>query len=413
MMESAETGPCLWMVVSQNLYGIRIEKLEKLGKNEVRDWENSLESAPFDLKLKLPNPMMMMRHFVFDSKLFLAGVTDFDTKIYQISCVGDGKLKLANAEESAIPKPPTLLHSCYLADIQGDVYLVVHNPIEGVREAGLWVLSSRSRIWERLNPPPTAVPLYDNGCLCYRDWEGFTLNDVLFLQVECCPLQPFTQKPDYMAYVYNSKDDSWRLLGRPFSFKDLHFYNALVPVSSLGDVGNCSVALTWELKHDPIFPCRVKYDIHALLVDNKDDYCVHKHQCLNELFKGIQPSFFDSLLSQINIVDLGNSKVSIIISGNIFDDVGDGISVICMSVAELELIQEEEQKFLSVVRVLVNQVYSMAPHIEDSSVEVIRASFVSSLIKHPCSHDCISPMKQRNLAIGTNPSNPTTPLEQQ
>ncbi|XLU59355.1 hypothetical protein S245_054003 [Arachis hypogaea] len=45
-------------------------------------------------------------------------------------------------------------------------------------------------------------------------------------------------------------------------------------------------------------------------------------------------------------------------------------------------------------------------------------SFIFSLSKgvprkHPYSQDCISPRKEPKLSGGTNPSNPTTPFEQE
>ncbi|MED6148542.1 hypothetical protein PIB30_054055 [Stylosanthes scabra] len=80
-MESAETGACLWMVANKKLFGIRIEKPQSVS---------------------------------------------------QISYVGGDTLKISNAAETgAIPPPPTLLDSCYFANIHDDIYLVVHEEMQG------------------------------------------------------------------------------------------------------------------------------------------------------------------------------------------------------------------------------------------------------------------------------------------
>ncbi|XP_016162262.1 uncharacterized protein LOC107605037 [Arachis ipaensis] len=92
-----------------------------------------------------------------------------------------------------------------------------------------------------------------------------------------------------------------------------------------------------------------------MLVDNQD-YCVRRHQCLDELCEAIQPSSFNGLSAGVNLVDFGNSKVCVIIGG-----LAEGIPALCILVVELGLVQEEEQRFLS-VRVLVNQVYDMLLH---------------------------------------------------
>ncbi|KAL4317654.1 hypothetical protein AHAS_Ahas15G0406700 [Arachis hypogaea] len=362
MMESAETGACLWMVTDQKIFGIRIEKLEKLGKNEVRDWKSHLEPAPFDFHLELPEPSMSYP-FIFHSKLFLLdGPTDSGTKIYQISYVGGDTLGISEAAvPGAIPPLPTG-DPFYMANIQDDVYLVGYRKTPVGMETGLWVLSSRSRSgkWDSLSIPPTVLPDLGRSCpLC------FVLNDKLFFHCWSAP-------PIY--YAYDPRTLTWGKPERAFSSSDRQFHGPLVLVSSLGDVDNCRVVLTWDLRR---LPCEdgVKYDIHALLVDNEDD-CVRGHQFLDELCKAIQPSYFDSTSIGMNAVDLGNSKVCIIMGG-----LAEGIPSFSILVVELGLVQEDkQQRFLS-VRVLVNQVYDTMPYLEDDRLEVLYNSFIFSLSK--------------------------------
>ncbi|KAL1357696.1 hypothetical protein HN51_009575 [Arachis hypogaea] len=396
MMESAETGACLWMVTDDKIFGIRIEKLEKLGKNEVRDWKSHLEPAPFDFHLELPEPTMLYP-FIFHSKLFLLGdPTDSGTKIYQISYVGGDTLDISEAAVlGAIPPLPTGRPG-YIANIQDDVYLVGYRETPGGLETGLWVLSSRSGKWDSLSIPPTVLP-----DLCRSLPSGFVLNDKLFFHCSSAP-------PIHRAY--DPRTLRWEKTERAFSSSDRQFHRPLVLVSSLGDVDNCRVVLTWDLRG---LPCEdgVKYDIHALLVDN-EDYCVRGHQFLDELCKAIQPSYFDSSSIEMNAVDLGNSKVCIIMGG-----LAEGIPSLSILVVELGLVEGEEQRFLS-VRVLVNQVYDTMPYLEDDGLQVLNTSFIFSLTKgmprkHPYSQDCISPRKEPKLAGGTNPNNPTRAFKQE
>ncbi|QHN97649.1 hypothetical protein HN51_045388 [Arachis hypogaea] len=397
MMESAETGACLWMVTNDYIFGIRFEKLEKLGKNEDRDWKSHLEQAPFDFCLNLPESCML-DHFIFDSKIFLVGKqTESGTKIYQISYVGGNTLGISEAVETgAIPPLPTE-DFLFLANIKDDVYLLELGavPLLG-RKTGLWVLCPNPRPpnWHSAPAPPTEVNSDNyNSPLC------FVLNDKFFLHRLSAP---------GIAYLYDPQPKAWIKLERTFS---LPGYDLFLRVRSLGDVGDGSVVLTWKLKGLPIRG--VKYDIHALLVDNKD-YCILRQQCLDELCEAIQPSFFDDFSSNLNLVDLGNNKVCVTISG-----LAEGIPSFCILVVELRLVQEEEQQRFLSVRVLVNRVLDTRPYfLDDRVVQVLYTSFLFSLRKgmprkHPYSQDCISPRKEPKLAGGTNPSNPTTAFEQE
>ncbi|QHO32117.1 hypothetical protein HN51_020221 [Arachis hypogaea] len=394
MMESAETGECLWMVTNDYIFGIRVEKLEKLGKNEDRDWKSHLEQAPFDFCLNLPESSML-DYFIFDSKFFLVGKqTESGTKIYQISYVGGNTLGTSEAVETgAIPPLPTE-DFIFLANIKDDVYLLEHGAVPQLgRKTGLWVLCPNPRhpSWHSAPAPPTEVNSDD-----YSLPVGFVLNDKFFLHPLSAP---------GIAYLYDPQLKAWIKLERTFFVPG---YDLFVRVRSLGDVGDGSVVLTWKLKALPVRG--VKYDIQALLVDNKD-YCILRHQGLDELCEAIQPSFFDDFSSELNLVDLGNSKVCVTISG-----LAEGIPSFCILVVELGLVQEE-QRFLS-VRVLVNRVFDTRPYFLDDRVQVLYTSFLFSLRKgmprkHPYSKDCISPRKEPKLAGGTNPSNPTTAFEQE
>ncbi|XP_057759495.1 uncharacterized protein LOC130979946 [Arachis stenosperma] len=362
MMESAETASCLWMITDQKIFGIRIEKLEKLGKNEVRDWKSHLEPAPFDFQLELPENSLLYP-FIFDSKLFLlGGPSDSGTRIYQISYVGGDTLDISEAVATgAIPPLPTGHHN-YIANIQDDVYLLVHDA-PGESRTGLWILRSRSGKWHSLSIPPTALSDL------HPSWPWpFVLKDKLFFHSLSAPR---------IDCAYDPRTATWHKPERAFSFSDRHFHPPLVLVSSLEDVGNCSVVLTWKLECIPK-GSRVKYSIHALLVDNQD-YRVRRHQVLDELCEAIQPSYFKGTCTEMNLVDLGNSKVCVLIGG-LAESIRD--PALCILIVELGLVQEEEQRFLS-VHVLVNQVYGMLPlpYLEDRRLDVLCTSFLFSLSK--------------------------------
>ncbi|XLU83066.1 hypothetical protein S245_006486 [Arachis hypogaea] len=108
-----------------------------------------------------------------------------------------------------------------------------------------------------------------------------------------------------------------------------------------------------------------------------------RHQFLDELCEAIQPSFFDDSCSNLNLVDLGNSKVCVIIGG-----LAEGIPSLFILVVELGLVQEEEQhiseeeeqRFLS-VRVLVNRVFHMKRHLSEDFFQLPWTSFLFSLRK--------------------------------
>ena len=131
---------CFWVMTRRNIFGIPLRKLIELGDKEVEDWK-SISSLPFDFHLKLPEAKM--HPFVFDSKLFLAGgyiesdkfrgvYTEPDvpsSKIYQFFDV-DNKWQISEAAAAdSIPPPPTLVSDPFIANIAGEVYLLVYNRI--------------------------------------------------------------------------------------------------------------------------------------------------------------------------------------------------------------------------------------------------------------------------------------------
>ncbi|MED6118285.1 hypothetical protein PIB30_001517 [Stylosanthes scabra] len=295
-MESMETGSCLWMVTNLNVFGIRVEKLEQLGKNEARNWKSNLVPPPFDFHLNLPQSKL--RPFLLDSKLFFAGGTPHSSpKIHQVFYAGGTTLDIADAVAAGtFPPGPTLLHDCYVAKLRGEVYLLANDALHNEREMmGFWVLrssSSGSKKWNPLSLPPT---------LLRRDdlWDCFVWRDKLFLEAYNNPQLGIFQE-NIIFYVYDPQtDDSWKQLQHPFTYPDSEYHPpSIMPVSSLGDVGNCSVAMTWSASgHD--------LKIHALLVDN-EDYCIRGNQCLDEVCDAIIPSSFDCHGDRnVNFVDLG------------------------------------------------------------------------------------------------------------
>ncbi|MED6122999.1 hypothetical protein PIB30_045208 [Stylosanthes scabra] len=400
-MEALETGPCLWLVTDQNIFGIRIKNLEHLGKNEARDLKSIPLPPPFDFHLKLPK--RGLRPFIFDSELFFAGCSlDYSSplssnKIYQLSYAGGTTLDLAEVEEVAgtIPEAPTLLYNCYVANIQGDVHLLVHDAIAEDRKLGFWVLhsGSGSKQWHLLTLPPS---LRDYGedpdkdakwsSVRYRYWKCFVWKDKLFLMAQRDPTKGKVTIDDmFIFYVYDPQKDPWQQREHLFPGLGHEYHPAIVAVSSLGDVGNCNVALTWSTKaHSTL--CLLELKIHALLVDNQDN-CV-RHQCLDELSEAIPSYFIISGPVNVNFIDLGEGKVCVLIGGD-----------------------TEDYK-------IANQsfVFYEVPYMVDNRPEVPQSSFVFSFskempLKHPYSQDSNFPRKEPKLPNGTNPINPRALLE--
>ncbi|MED6151499.1 hypothetical protein PIB30_083095 [Stylosanthes scabra] len=433
MMESLETGRCLWMVTNQNIFGFRVDKLELLGKNDARDSEPKLKELPFDFRLALPK--RDLHHFVFDSKLFFAGGSpDFSTDsspdfstgsspkffstMYQVSYAGGSTLDIAEVEPAAgtIPDPPTLIYECNVANIQDDVYLLAHDPMTKERRLGFWVLRSGSKQWHPLPPPPTLSSygttdrIGDKPPFVYLPWwQSFVWKDQLFLRAFLHPDERESAGDMLIYYVYNPEkyDEPWKRIERPFTGVGRACASDVAAVPSLGKVGNCDVALTWSTEdHEPSYTSDVK--IYALLVDKQDNLL--RKECLHE---GIPYSFISYSIN-VNFVDLGEGKVCILMGGTKADTKIPTLNpILCVLVLKLALVQEEQeegQRFLSVDEVLVNRVYDITPYVVGSYDEVPRSSFFSSL-KQSYSQGGNSPRKEPKLASGTNPSNPRALLE--
>ncbi|KAL1357763.1 hypothetical protein AAHE18_05G277900 [Arachis hypogaea] len=116
------------------------------------------------------------------------------------------------------------------------------------------------------------------------------LNDKLFLHCSSAPC---------IDYAYDPRIATWHKLERAFSSSDRQFHRPLVLVSSLGDVGDCRVVLTCTYR---LYWWIIKIIVFAI-------------KFLNELCKAIQPSYYNNMCTGMNVVDLGNSKVCVIIGG--------------------------------------------------------------------------------------------------
>ncbi|MED6214186.1 hypothetical protein PIB30_100468, partial [Stylosanthes scabra] len=258
---------------------------------------------------------------------------------------------------------------------------MVHDALLDDREMGFWVL--RSKKWHPLPLPPTLRNYYAKAAedpkrnyVRYICWQCFTWKDKLFLLVGSDPAERKSPKDAFNFYVYNPQhdpqDDPWQQIEDPFSCSIHGFNPAIVAVPSLGNVGNCNVALAWST--EACSPEYLKVSIHALLVDN-DDNCI-RHQCLDELSDMI-PSYFiipNSLI--VYFVDIGEGKVCVLVRGDTAE-YKKANEVLCVLVLKLGLVQEEEgQRFLS-VDLLVNQVYDMEPYTKNLH-EVPQGSFVFS-----------------------------------
>ncbi|MED6144824.1 hypothetical protein PIB30_019068 [Stylosanthes scabra] len=401
-MESVETGECLWLVTSGHVFGIRVEKLQELGKNEVqlRHWKSNLPPPPFDFFIKLPQGDIT-NSFLFHSNLFFAGGPPASsTNIYQLSYLGGTTLAITDAVAAGtVPPPPTLLYDrCYVANIQGDVYLLVHDsPVYLVeRKMGFWVLRSGSKEWHPLPLPPSILRSYsysESTTYAWWHWHCLVWKDKLFLEVDADP-ETITYPRKIIFYVYDPQadDHSWHQLKEklPFSScEDGYSHVSIMAVSSLGDVGNCSVAMTWSMEDGPpSYKRTVK--IHALMVDNQD-YCIRRRQCLEEACEAIIPSSFNADHTNVKFVDLGKGKVCVLIVG-----FTKGYPMLCVLVLGLALLQGGEQehqgqRFLS-VEVLVNQVYDMKACQEDMYLRLVPcSSFLYSFSKGMPTQTCLLP----------------------
>ncbi|MED6118291.1 hypothetical protein PIB30_001523 [Stylosanthes scabra] len=411
-----ETGACLWMVTKNHIFSIRLENLEQLGKNDVSDRKSKSIRVPppFDFHLKFS--LSDLCPFIFHSNLFFAGGSPHSsTKIHQLSYAGGTTLEIAETVAAGlISPPPTLMYGCYVANIQGDIYLMVHDWKMDARDMGFWVLrsgsSSSSKQWHPLPLPPSLInPNLDSGSdsdsdsgyayysksdlkklefIRFRLWRCFVWKDKLVLDVQADPTEEtYSRNNRFILYVYDPRIGCWeQLINCPFRTSFRKYNPACVAVKSIGDVGNnCSVAITWsrEWLHSEYF-LEVKVKIHALLVD--DEHNIHGHQCLKKVCEGI-PSPFDAVEHDVKFVELGNRKVCALIGG-----VTNGNPVLCVVVFQLALV-EGPQRLVS-VEVLVNQVYDIGPYTERHIPELPCSSFLFSLAK-----DSISPR---------NPSMPTS-----
>ncbi|MED6131022.1 hypothetical protein PIB30_006350 [Stylosanthes scabra] len=213
IMESVEREKCLWIVTKNYIFGFRIENLEQLGKNEVRDRKFIRVPPPFDFRLKFPEPDL--RPFIFDAKLFFAGGTPPSSKkIHELFYVSDTTLDITETVGAGpIPTPSTLLYDCYVESIQDDVYLLLHNWKMDARDMGFWVLRSGSKQWHPLPRPPSLLNSdYDSesesdsdlGFVRFRWWKCFVWKEKLVLEVEADPTEEtYSRNNMFIFYVYD------------------------------------------------------------------------------------------------------------------------------------------------------------------------------------------------------------------
>ncbi|MED6121169.1 hypothetical protein PIB30_027654 [Stylosanthes scabra] len=424
-----ETGRCLWMVTNQNIFGFRVENLELLGKNnnDARERDSEpiiLPHLPFDFRFKLPKPNL--HPFLFDSNIFFAGGSPdfspdasphYSTTMYQLSSDSDAIAEVEAA--GTIPVAPTLMYQCNVANIQGDVYLLVHDSLTQESKLGFWVLrsgSSPNKQWHPLPPPPTLRYYLTNDkppYVYHHWWSSSIWNDKLFLNASFDSEEIKSLDNTFIYYVYHPEkdDDPWQrreLNSSGLGHALCHPNIAAVP--SLGKVANCDVTLTWMPGDwDPTYTSDVK--IYALLVDKHDN--VLRQECLPHEAMAI-PFSFNSNSINVNFVDLGEGKVCVLIGGIEARRGCYPNPILCVLVLKLGLVQEEQeegQRFLSVDQVLVNRVYDMAPYIVYNSLEAPQSSFLSSFKHYPYSQGSNSPKKEPKLASGTSPTNPRAILE--
>ncbi|MED6144823.1 hypothetical protein PIB30_019067 [Stylosanthes scabra] len=258
-MESVETGECLWMVTTRHIFGIRVEKLQEMGKNEVqpRHWKSNLiSSSNFHNVTCLP----------------LSSTQTFLRRWFAPFCH---------------QHPPTLLCRRHHVGLNR-------------RSSG------------RHHPSAT--------------------DPSIILRLSC-----------------------------------------MMHVSCLGDVGNCSVAMTWSMEED----YKRKPKIYALLVDNQD-YCICGKQCLEEACER---------LSSPPPLSLATTQMS---------------SLLTLAKAKFVFSWVVGTRRRACVEVVVNQVYDMTAYKEDFGLHEPCRSFLYSFtkgmpLKHAYPQHPISGMRKRKL----------------
>ncbi|MED6184589.1 hypothetical protein PIB30_048922 [Stylosanthes scabra] len=140
------------------------------------------------------------------------------------------------------------MYGCYVETIQGDVYVLVHDAMMDDRDMGFWVLHSGSKQWHSLPDPPTLLnsdsdsDFYLND-VRFSDWRCFVWKGKLLLEVD----KLFSENTMFIYYEYDPQNGSWEQLKLPL-YSCFHDYDTaiIVAVKSIGEVGNCTVAIAWS-----------------------------------------------------------------------------------------------------------------------------------------------------------------------
>ncbi|MED6213158.1 hypothetical protein PIB30_090547 [Stylosanthes scabra] len=329
------------------------------GKNKIENWD-SLPALPASIFGHLMFPIQNVSDFHDSNNAFLMGGGG---ESWELHC-HNGKLQIS--KHDSIRLPPISPSDLYFVNyIRGKIYLFAY-----MHSEGFWVLESGK--WIPLPAPPltpispTLRDYYTIDCSwCHR----FVANDKLFILAYHLPRKEEIVVYDPQSNVWEKVED-----GDTYSRLRAIDFDSITTIS-VPDVSNndCSVALAFkkEINGEEL----VKFKLYALLLD-KQTNLVRCRQSLDECSNEIQVSKVCNRSTNMRFVDLGNGMVCALIFGRArtkpYTDLDPILSILVFTLAWTQ----EDQRFLSVVDVSVNQVYTWHLYDPNDKIDWLRSAFI-------------------------------------
>ncbi|XP_015964859.1 uncharacterized protein LOC107488616 [Arachis duranensis] len=287
--------------------------------------------------------MQYMRAFHHSSKAFLLG----GVESWELHC---HNIKLKILEPDFTPPPPISLSDPYfVANIRSNIYLFAH-----VHSEGFWVLKSGT--WDSLSAPALSPvdPTFRRAYIRDSPWcQWFISDDKLFLLASYLPGKEEIVVYDPQSAVWEKVDD-----------KDTHFQLSSFDLHSITTISvpdvcnNCSVALTFRggnIRGGEF----VNIKLYALLLDKQTNLvrcCQSLDECSNQI--QVQQSKVWWYSPSMKCVDLGNGMVCALIIGSTKLRCHADLEPLLWILVFTLVWTQEDQRFLYVVDVSVNQIYT-------------------------------------------------------